>query len=916
VTPNRRDFLMLASAAAPLVVAAKAQAQTRAPAAPQTGGADVHWLDGEAPAIHEGQTWGMPWPKGAHKKDASFALGGANATVPMQTWPIAWWPDGSIKWTAHSLPANAELSGDISVGAGRAPAAPSPIRVSQGGDVIEVSTGDNRWRIPRSGQNIIASASVGGRETLRDVRLVAMTQDKPDFLSGSVTSTDFVSQVEKVTVEQDGPIRAVVKIDGKHSGSGRAWLPFSLRLYFTAGSQAVKIMHSFIFDGDENKDFIRALGLTGSVPMSDEMHNRHIRFGGQGDGIFAEAVRGLTGLRREPGAAFRRAQIAGEKTPPTAEMSRQVGPNLGVIPAWGDYTLAQPNPDGYWLRKRTKDGCGWIDIDGAARASGLGYVGGSEGGVAFAMENFWKRFPVQLDIRNAHTDLASFNVWLYSPEAHPMDMRFFHDGMGMDTYPEQNVGLDVTYEDFEPGWGTPHGIARTNEITLWALPKTPTREHFAQMSRNIQAAPRLQVTPARLQVPGVLSDWSLPDRSSPTRVIIEDQNDYLLNFYMGQQEERRWYGFWSHGDVMHSYDFDRHVWKYDVGGFAWDNSELSTDLWLWYSYVRTGRADLFRFCEAMTRHTREVDCYHLGPWAGFGSRHAVQHWGDSSKQPRVSNAAYARIYYYLTGGDERTGDLMRELLHGDELFATVFIGRKSGRPMPQRPNGVVGMSLGTDWASFCAAWFTEWERTGDNRWRDKIRAGMETIAKFKYGWFGGSGDFDTRTGRFVSGGDRLSVSHLQSVFGAFETHSEMFKVMDIPPAYREVWLEYCAMYNAPGPEFQAKYGSNAGGRSLRDAYSRGTAFAAYHRGDKALAERAWQELFDGGIGLKMPQRGVVISGSDVLKPVDENARVSTNGSADWGLSAIMNLALISDTLESAKAKAPPEVERTDRPGSS
>jgi hypothetical protein len=124
------------------------------------------------------------------------------------------------------------------------------------------------------------------------------------------------------------------------------------------------------------------------------------------------------------------------------------------------------------------------------------------------------------------------------------------------------------------------------------------------------------------------------------------------------------------------------------------------------------------------------------------------------------------------------------------------------------------------------------------------------------------------------------------------------------------------MYNAPAAEFQARYGSAVGGRSLRDAYARGTAYAASQRGDKALAERAWQEFFDGGIGLKMPQRGVVVAGSDVLKPVDENARVSTNGSADWGLSAIMNLALISDTLESARAKAPPEVEKTDRPGSS
>ena len=41
-----------------------------------------------------------------------------------------------------------------------------------------------------------------------------------------------------------------------------------------------------------------------------------------------------------------------------------------------------------------------------------------------------------------------------------------------------------------------------------------------------------------------------------------------------------------------------------------------------------------------------------------------------------------------------------------------------------------------------------------------------------------------------------------------------------------------------------------------------------------------------------------------------------NGAAIWGLSAIMNLALIGDSLESARAKAPPETERTDRPGSS
>ncbi len=126
---------------------------------------------------------------------------------------------------------------------------------------------------------------------------------------------------------------------------------------------------------------------------------------------------------------------------------------------------------------------------------------------------------------------------------------------------------------------------------------------------------------------------------------------------------------------MHTYDRDRHTWRYDVGGYAWDNSELSPDLWLWYQYLRTGRADVFRFAEAMTRHTGEVDVYHLGRWKGLGSRHNVQHWGCSCKQLRITSAIYRRFYYYLTA-DERTGDLLDELATAEETFLTVDPLRK------------------------------------------------------------------------------------------------------------------------------------------------------------------------------------------------------------------------------------------------
>jgi hypothetical protein len=34
----------------------------------------------------------------------------------------------------------------------------------------------------------------------------------------------------------------------------------------------------------------------------------------------------------------------------------------------------------------------------------------------------------------------------------------------------------------------------------------------------------------------------------------------------------------------------------------------------------------------------------------------------------------------------------------------------------------------------------------------------------------------------------------------------------------------------------------------------------------------------------------------VLNPVDENPAISTNGTAQWGLAAIQNLALVPDAL--------------------
>lgn len=908
---DRRTFLMASSAA----VVVPADAATAAPstaafrnATGTVGGAN--WLDGAPPERHDGVTWGQPWPRGT-RLARDYRLAGGEA---LQSWPLAWWPDGSIKWTGHAAPADAGRAAALRVEAGRGRASAATVQVREAADALTVIVGETVWIVGRQGTAIIRQAMTGGTTVMGNVALTATALDRSEDDGGDPARLlRYAGRIERAVVEQDGPIRAVIRVEGRHEGEGEQWLPFSLRLYFHAGSASVRIVHSLIFDGDPAHRFIRGLGLQGDVPMHDALVDRHVRFAGQDGGLWAEAVRPLTGLRRDPGAAFRAAQVGGRAVPPLATMAATVRDKLDYIPAWSDFRLRQPNADGFTITKRTGAGHGWIDVDGGTRAAGLGYVGGAGGGVAFAMHDFWQRCPVGMDVTRATGDTAGFTLWYHAPDAPAMDLRFYHDTMGMADYAHQNLGLDITYEDFEPGWGDATGIARTTEFRLWALPATPPRERLAEMAAQLAAPPRVVPDNAAIHAAGVFGIW---DRAGPAgpglRGMVEARASRELDFYIGQVEQRRWYGFWNYGDVMHSYDGDRHVWRYDIGGFAWDNSELSTDLWLWYAYLRTGRADVFRMAEAMTRHTGEVDVYHLGRFKGFGTRHGVQHWGDSSKQPRISNAAYRRIFYYLTA-DERCGDLMRALVDSDQTLRHVEIGRKvearvGGNAPPggtgavvadaPLPPGQVFMQFGTVWGTLVAAWMTEWERTRDTRWRDRIVAGMRSLAALPKQWFAGGAPFDLDSGRFVGGGEHVSMSHLNGVFGVFETMAELLELVDVP-AYREAWLDYCAYYNAPEAAFRAKTGEPGKGRGLTQAHSRYTAFAAVQRKDPALAKRAWAEFTGAGDRAARDQRrGVTkVLPPAVLKPVDELAEVSTNDAAQWGLAATANLVLLAPLLD-------------------
>jgi hypothetical protein len=878
----------------------------------------LQWLDANSPAGPVGVSWGVPWPKGAVTKDQRFALADANGvSLPLQTWPLAYWPDGSLKWSGFATVAGPHATGPFKLDAAQAGTAQARVVVKETEGAVDIDTGWLQCHISKQGAMLVDSMSVEGRPIACNGRLVCVLQNGPQVDSNSIPPLEsFTSAIKKVTVEQSGPVRAVVKYEGMHKSQkgSREWLPFTVRLYFYAGQTPVRMVHSIVFDGDEHKDFIRGLGVVFDVPMREQIQNRHVRFAGEDAGLWAEPIQPLKG---RDGAVIsgggRRDvfydQIEGKRVPNKDEVNARAQNLLSKWAVWDDFRLIQPNADGFTIEKRTNPESCWLAAGSGKRASGLVFVGDVSGGLAVGVKNFWQSYPSSLEVRHASKAAAELRVWLWSPDAPAMDLRHY------DTVAH---GLDEVYEDVQEGFSTPNGVARTSELTLFPTAAVPTKEDTAKYAQ-IAARPALLVcSPQYLHAAQAFGIWSLPDRSTPLKKTMEERLDATLATYLKAPEQFKWYGFWDYGDVMHSYDEARHVWRYDLGGMAWDNTELGTDMWLWYSFLRSGRADVFRMAEAMTRHTSEVDCYHLGRFAGLGSRHNVRHWGCGAKEARISQAAYRRFYYYLTT-DERTGDVMREMMVQAPDRIAEFDPMRLAQPITEAEKKYPArIRLGPDWFALAGNWMTEWERTGDTQWRDKIYAGMDCLCQMPLGLRTGRNlvmGFDPKTSKLYPLSEEAGTYNLAIIMGGAEVVFELNRLVERED-WQKAWLRYARLFSAPkGVIVQDMITGTEDPNGFYASDGRMAAYVYFKTKNEAFVPQAVAGLVRGRMG-SMGPRGLSarrIEGPAVLNTIDEGPGMNTNSAAQTGLITIELLEMMGDRLP---AEMPPQNDMFGPPGRS
>ena len=140
--------------------------------------------------------------------------------------------------------------------------------------------------------------------------------------------------------------------------------------------------------------------------------------------------------------------------------------------------------------------------------------------------------------------------------------------------------------------------------------------------------------------------------------------------------------------------------------------------------------------------------------------------------------------------------------------------------------------------------------------------------------------------------------------------------------WQKLWLQYCRLGNAPADVLlrdkeTGKEGDDARYLGEQGANSQGTprlaAYAYWKTKNAAFAKPAVASLLRSGGGPVVTTR---IEGHLALNPVDESPRISTNGAAQSGLSAIEILELCKDQLptEVPPPEAPPAAGRGGRGG--
>jgi hypothetical protein len=218
------------------------------------------------PAVAYPLGGGVPFPKGLVTDAGQIRLLDANgAEAPCQVEIVSRWAaDGSAQWawiSAMAQPGQKAFTMECGRGVKRVDAA-SPLTVDLTDGVCSIGTGAARVVLAEGGTDLIRSLRVGDGPECGPVTGVLHQQ-----MLGSLRGHKV--RVKKLTIEEGGPVRVSVKIDGELSDDeGHVFGPFEGRVLAWAGSPLISLSHRVFQNTDQLVAIVDDMMLEVAAPFA------------------------------------------------------------------------------------------------------------------------------------------------------------------------------------------------------------------------------------------------------------------------------------------------------------------------------------------------------------------------------------------------------------------------------------------------------------------------------------------------------------------------------------------------------------------------------------------------------------------------------------------------------------------------
>lgn len=191
------------------------------------------------PAHPEPIGFGVPFAPGRVREATTIEVRDAEGgALPRQVVPLAWWPDGSVRWALIDLllPPNACPRLLVRIAPGSVPAPPAPIRLVAGAGGFTIDTGTAVFLLDKSVfapfAGVCDRKAAGVHAARSEIRLDATAREFGALMP----------RLSRLAVETPGPVRCTFVGEGEFVGSrGAPFCRFAFRQSFFAGTGLVKL---------------------------------------------------------------------------------------------------------------------------------------------------------------------------------------------------------------------------------------------------------------------------------------------------------------------------------------------------------------------------------------------------------------------------------------------------------------------------------------------------------------------------------------------------------------------------------------------------------------------------------------------------------------------------------------------------